>query len=155
MSEDASTPAPRGERSYRLALVGLALLLVVAAVVYRSASHSDGSSNDVTHGVGPTANSSARDALKKQGVDPSSKLRYSHYLYFSSETDAKAAAAALADDFTAEVSPPGGGVKEWEVLATQTVALNARALNDLTIRLSAIAEHSHGTYDGWEVALGA
>ena len=80
-------------------------------------------------------------------------LPYTHYLYFDTQRDANAAAAVLRTDFRVEVSPPEDGVEQWAVLASQTAALDANALDVLTSRLDGIATDAHGVYDGWEVGV--
>jgi len=126
-------------------IVGIALFAGVAVSAIRSTSHS-----------GPddqTANSAAREELLRSGVDPSSELPYTHYLYFSNKSDSDAVAATLTAEFTVDVRPPGGGIDDWAVVARQTIALDAPALDRLTAQFTDVAERSNGTYDGWEVEL--
>ena len=96
MSEDEPTPTPRRERWYRFGLVGVAVVLGAVAIAYGAAHHSR-STNDVTGGSAPTANSAAREALLQRGLDPSSLLPYTHYLYFSTKQDATADARGTYD----------------------------------------------------------
>jgi Regulator of ribonuclease activity B len=49
--------------------------------------------------TGSSDNAKVRDAIEGAGIDPSSELRYEHFLYFAEENGARAAAAELALDF--------------------------------------------------------
>jgi Regulator of ribonuclease activity B len=134
---------------WALLVLSLAVLGAVAFSVVRSRS------DDASSGAGQSADQKAREALTQQGLDPSSQLSYTHYLYFRSEDDASSAAAELEADFDVKTQSPRGGIDEWAVLAHQSAALDEPSLTALEAKLMAVAERWRGEYDGWEVAVGA
>lgn len=74
-----------------------------------------------------------------------------HYLHFSSEAQANAAAANVPRDmFALEIAAPESNVVDWQVRAIHTILVNEKSITDARRILTPIAEAAGGYYDGWD-----
>jgi hypothetical protein len=90
--------------------------------------------------------------LAGRGADLAKPRHVIHFLYFSTETDARAAAEAIAGTWTAQVEAPTEAIDQWCVRADGTRTLGADTVAAFRTWFEGIAVKHGGEYDGWEAA---
>jgi hypothetical protein len=92
--------------------------------------------------------------LAKAGSDLTKPHDIRHWLYFSTEVDAKAAAKELqATAFSLASIAHSSSDAEWRLLAQQTMVPSLPNVEKTSATLEALARHHHGEYDGWETQV--
>ena len=78
----------------------------------------------------------------------------SHYVYFKTEQAAAPVIVELKHQgFDVEDRQSADG-KNWLVLAHHDTVITPSVLEDLRVRMTALAAPHGGDYDGWEAAVG-
>jgi hypothetical protein len=93
-------------------------------------------------------------ALAEAGSDLKKPHEINHWLYFSSEADARAAAADLsAAGFSIESVALSTDSKQWRVLALKTIVPTLANVENTSSYLERLAQRHRGDYDGWETQV--
>lgn len=93
-------------------------------------------------------------ALADAGSDLKKPHVIDHWLYFSSESDARAAATDLsAAGFSVESVAASADSNEWRVLAQKTIVPTLEEVEKTSSYLESLARRHHGEYDGWETQI--
>lgn len=93
-------------------------------------------------------------ALADAGSDLAKPHEINHWLYFSDEASARAAADELASTgFTVDSVEKRPDANQWRVLALKTVIPSLSVVEDTSAFLEELAQRHHGEYDGWETQV--
>jgi uncharacterized membrane-anchored protein len=91
--------------------------------------------------------------LAGRGADLARPRHVIHFLYFSSEANARAAAAAIDEaSWTTVVNPPDEAIAEWSVRADSQRIVGAETVAAFRTWFERVAAEHEGEYDGWEAA---
>ena len=91
--------------------------------------------------------------LAGRGADLSKPRHMIHFLYFSREADAHAAAATIDQaSWTAAVNPPDDTIAEWSVRVDGQRVVGAETIAAFRVWFERVATEHGGEYDGWEAA---
>jgi uncharacterized membrane-anchored protein len=91
--------------------------------------------------------------LAGRGADLSKPRHLIHFLYFASEADARAAAAAIDQaSWTTAVNPPDERIAEWAVRADGQRVVGTDTIAAFRSWFERVAAEHRGEYDGWEAA---
>jgi len=91
--------------------------------------------------------------LAGRGADLAKPRHVIHFLYFSREADARAAAATIdGASWTAAVTPPDDTIAEWSVRADGQRVVGAETIAAFRAWFERVATEHGGEYDGWEAA---
>jgi hypothetical protein len=84
--------------------------------------------------------------IRDAGTDMSRRREVAHFVFFDTEEQARAAAAALPDEYETEAY----GTEGWVLRAWHTVVLNEDYIAPARLWWEAFAQQHGGEYDGWE-----
>ena len=91
--------------------------------------------------------------LAGRGADLAKPRHVIHFLYFASESDARAAADAVTEgSWTANVEPPTETIHQWCVKADGQRILGPETVAAFRSWFENLAAQHDGEYDGWEAA---
>ena len=91
--------------------------------------------------------------LAGRGADLSKPRHVIHFLYFTSEAAARAAAAMIDQaSWTTAVKPPDATIEEWSVRADGQRIVGAETISAFRTWFERVAAEHGGEYDGWEAA---
>lgn len=90
--------------------------------------------------------------LEGRGADLSRPRHVVHFLYFAEETDARAAAEAIAETWGTSVEPPSETIAQWCVKADGMRTLGIDTVAAFRAWFEGVASEHRGEYDGWEAA---
>ena len=93
-------------------------------------------------------------ALAEAGSDLAKPHDINHWLYFSSESDARAAAKELdASGYAIDSVALSPDSTQWRVLALKTIVPTLAEVGRTSAYLEDLAQRHHGDYDGWETQV--
>ena len=99
------------------------------------------------------ADSLALRQLAGRGADLSKPRHVIHFVYFSDEASARAAADAIEEgSWRATVEPPGETIAEWSVKADGQRTVGPDTVAAFRSWFEAVASAHGGEYDGWEAS---
>jgi hypothetical protein len=91
--------------------------------------------------------------LAGRGADLSKPRHIVHFLYFSGEANAHAAADAIGEaSWTTAVEPPTDTIAEWCVKADAHRTVGPETVAAFRTWFETLAAEHGGEYDGWEAA---
>jgi hypothetical protein len=90
--------------------------------------------------------------LAGRGADLSKPRHVIHFLYFATESDARAAAEAIEGTWATQVEAPTATVEQWCVKADGNRTLGPDTVAAFRTWFEGIATAHGGEYDGWEAA---
>jgi regulator of RNase E activity RraB len=88
------------------------------------------------------------DRLTELGADLSEAREVEHFLLFDDREAAEAAAADLEGYDTTVLEPDADGDR-WALAAVKTLAVSVESIAAERDRMSSVAQHHGGEYDGW------
>jgi hypothetical protein len=92
--------------------------------------------------------------LAENGADLEQPHEIDWFLYFPTETQARAAERVLADhEYQVQVNPPPDEAEEWCVIGTLNVPLSTGYIATMTRMFEIFARDNGGTYDGWGAVI--
>jgi hypothetical protein len=98
------------------------------------------------------ADSLALRQLAGRGADLSKQRHVIHFLYFSTEADALAAAEAVGEAWSTVVEAPSEAIDQWCLKADAHRTVGPDTVAAFRAWFEGVAEAHRGEYDGWEAA---
>lgn len=91
--------------------------------------------------------------LASRGADLTRTRHVVHFLYFTGEGAARAAAEEIANGgYETTVTPPDEGIEEWSVRAEGHRVVDTTTVSGFRAWFERVAGAHGGEYDGWEAA---
>ena len=91
--------------------------------------------------------------LEGLGADLTQARHVLHFLYFSTEAEARGAADGIEKGgYEVTVTPPDENVAQWSVRAEATRVVDATTVAGFRESFERVATACQGEYDGWEAA---
>jgi hypothetical protein len=90
--------------------------------------------------------------LAGRGADLSKPRHVIHFLYFTTEHEAREAMEAIGDAWKTTIEPPNGAIEQWCVRADGDRTIGPDIIPGIRAWFEKLAAEHGGEYDGWEAA---